>query len=728
MKLIIKKGVTSKLIRVFIQNNSVATGAGLTGLVFNSGSLTAYYIREGDASATAITLATMTVGTWATGGFKEVDATNMPGLYEIGIPNAAIASGSNSVVVMLKGATNMATVILEIQLVDVDLQDTVRFGLTALPNAPAESAGGLYTRGSGVGQINQPANGLIDVNTLRWNGTAVATPATAGIPDVNVKNIGNTLQTARDIGASVLLSSGTGTGQLDFTSGVVKSNLVQILATALTETAGQIAAAFKQFFNIASPTSTMNTITTVTTTTNLTNAPTNGDFTATMKTSLNNATPAVTVSDKTGFSLSAAGIQAIWDRLTSALTTVGSIGKFIVDNADSAGITTLLSRIPGTVQPQTGDSYARLGAPVGASISADVAGVQSDTNDIQTRLPAALVSGRIDASVGAMATDVITATALAASAVNEIADQVWDELIAGHLGAGSTGAALNAAGSAGDPWTTPLPGAYGAGTAGNIIGNNLDAAVSSRSTLDGTGVQTALTSQGYTTTRAGYLDTLNGLVVAIWASVTRTLTAGTNIVLAKGTGVTGFNDLSQADVRSATGMASANLDTQLAAIKSDTATSLINEATINTNVLTRLPTSSYTTPPTVTQIRTEMDTNSTKLDVAVSTRLASASYTTPPTAVQNRQEMDSNSTKLANLDATVSSRSTLTAANVWTYIIEGSLTAERFMRLILASVANKLSGAATTTVSIRDVADTKNRIVATVTADGDRTSVTLDGS
>lgn len=33
----------------------------------------------------------------------------------------------------------------------------------------------------------------------------------------------------------------------------------------------------------------------------------------------------------------------------------------------------LETRIPGTVQPQTGDSYARLGAPVGASISADIA-------------------------------------------------------------------------------------------------------------------------------------------------------------------------------------------------------------------------------------------------------------------------------------------------------------------------------------------------------------------
>ena len=63
-----------------------------------------------------------------------------------------------------------------------------------------------------------------------------------------------------------------------------------------------------------------------------------------------------------------------------------------------------------------------------------------------------------------------------------IADAVWDEALSGHLTAGSAGAALNGAGSAGDPWTTLLPGSYGAGTAGNIVGNRLDAAVTTRAT------------------------------------------------------------------------------------------------------------------------------------------------------------------------------------------------------------------------------------------------------
>ena len=154
-KLALKEGTTSKLTRVFIQDTSVTDGSGLTGLVYNSSGLTAYYLPEGDASATQITLASMTVGTWASGGFKEVDATNMPGVYEIGLPNAVIdATSEGSVVVMLKGATNMAPVLMEIELDALDYRDSVRAGLTALPNADAGSAGGLPTDSTGKTAFN----------------------------------------------------------------------------------------------------------------------------------------------------------------------------------------------------------------------------------------------------------------------------------------------------------------------------------------------------------------------------------------------------------------------------------------------------------------------------------------------------------------------------------------------------------------------------------------------
>jgi hypothetical protein len=57
-----------------------------------------------------------------------------------------------------------------------------------------------------------------------------------------------------------------------------------------------------------------------------------------------------------------------------------------------------------------------------------------------------------------------------------------------------------------------------------------------------------------------------GALDAVWSVATRLLTAGTNIVLAKGVGVTGFTDVSASDIRTAVGLASANLDTQLAQV------------------------------------------------------------------------------------------------------------------------------------------------------------------
>lgn len=47
---------------------------------------------------------------------------------------------------------------------------------------------------------------------------------------------------------------------------------------------------------------------------------------------------------------------------------------------DTPGTTTLLTRIPGTIQPQTGDAYARLGAPAGVSVSADIAAVKTSAD------------------------------------------------------------------------------------------------------------------------------------------------------------------------------------------------------------------------------------------------------------------------------------------------------------------------------------------------------------
>jgi hypothetical protein len=120
---------------------------------------------------------------------------------------------------------------------------------------------------------------------------------------------------------------------------------------------------------------------------------------------------------------------------------------------------------------------------------------------------------------------------------SEIADAVWDETTAGHSTAGTTGKALTDAGSAGDPWSTALPGAYTSGQAGKIIGDNINATISSRSSQ--TSVDDLPTN----------------------AELTTALAAADDAVLAA---IAALNNLSQANVRTAVGLASANLDTQLA--------------------------------------------------------------------------------------------------------------------------------------------------------------------
>jgi hypothetical protein len=199
MKLSILAGSTSQTINIFIQDSSSTTGAGLTGLVFNSGSLTAYYALP-RAAATSITLATQTVtGSYSSGGFVEISSSNMPGWYRFDIPDAAIASGRFSNI-HFKGASNMAPLPIEIELTGWNNQDAVHGGMSALPNTACTTNASLLTSGTGTDQIS----------------------VTSGRVDTG--KISGTSQTARDIGASVLLSSGTGTGQLSFTSGVVKSD------------------------------------------------------------------------------------------------------------------------------------------------------------------------------------------------------------------------------------------------------------------------------------------------------------------------------------------------------------------------------------------------------------------------------------------------------------------------------------------------------------------------
>lgn len=137
--------------------------------------------------------------------------------------------------------------------------------------------------------------------------------------------------------------------------------------------------------------------------------------------------------------------------------------------------------------PQTGDAYARIGAPAGASVSADVAAVNAKT----TNLPAS------PAATGAAMT-------LTTGERTSVAGAVWDLSTTGHTTSGTFGAAMNAAGAAGDPWSTSLPGSYASGTAGNIVGNNLNASVSSRLAAASISLSAGAVTVGTNNDKTGY--------------------------------------------------------------------------------------------------------------------------------------------------------------------------------------------------------------------------------
>lgn len=86
------------------------------------------------------------------------------------------------------------------------------------------------------------------------------------------------------------------------------------------------------------------------------------------------------------------------------------------------------------------------------------------------------------------------------------------------------------------------------------------------------------------------------------------------------------------------------------------------------------------------------------------------------------------------LEATVAALNDISADNVWDEVMDASApancnSAREILNVIVAVLAGKASGGGTNTNTFRDTGDTKDRVSATVTADGNRTAVgTLDGT
>ena len=133
----IAPGSTSQTIEIYL---------GATGLTYNTSGLVAYYIRS-KSTAIAISLVSQTAsGAWTSGGFAEISSTNAPGLYRLDIPNAALASGSDEVTIVVRGAsgTNGAVMTINLRKTLSQLDTTQDIGDTTLGDAlNAANSGGV---------------------------------------------------------------------------------------------------------------------------------------------------------------------------------------------------------------------------------------------------------------------------------------------------------------------------------------------------------------------------------------------------------------------------------------------------------------------------------------------------------------------------------------------------------------------------------------------------------
>lgn len=183
-----RRGQGSIICRVHIGDRSsgLPNGTGKTGLTHTTTNLLISTIADNEATPTVYSNASSTTETITTLGtfaaptatkcrFKEVDATNHKGVYELQFADARYAvSSAKSLLVTISINTNSAEeVTFIVPLTDYDPYDVVRQGMTALPNVVSGSTGAVLTSGTGTAQLSV-SGGTANANVTQISGDSTA--------------------------------------------------------------------------------------------------------------------------------------------------------------------------------------------------------------------------------------------------------------------------------------------------------------------------------------------------------------------------------------------------------------------------------------------------------------------------------------------------------------------------------------------------------------------------
>jgi hypothetical protein len=439
----IKRGSTSVRRLIFIADTSQTNGAGLANLVFNSSGLVAYYIAGDLNNEVQITLVSATLGTFTSGGFVAVDNTNMPGWYEIGIPDAAL-DGGNEVAIQLRGATNMAPVNIYIELDAVDYQSATNFGLSKFADIETDTqdiqsrlpSGLVDGRMAAIAQVvgdktgyKLASDGLTANNAgdpiadIVWD--EVLTGATHNV----ASSAGRRLRQLASVivRAGTAQGSGTGNNQIQLDAGASSTNGDYDPGLIFIETgtgAGQARLILQ--YNGSTKVATVDR-----------------DW----RVNPDNTSEFVILAD--------AGRNSVNEGLAQGGTSTTITLNASASSSDDAYNGQLVFIRSGTGQDQVGLVEDYVGSTKVATIR-----TRSATGQWAT-VP--------DTTSAYMMIPNLTFTLSEISGA--VADGVWDEATSGHTTAGTTGKALIDSGAAGNPWSTDLATGYSGTQAGNILNN-----------------------------------------------------------------------------------------------------------------------------------------------------------------------------------------------------------------------------------------------------------------
>jgi hypothetical protein len=495
----------------------------------------------------------------------------------------------------------------------------------------------------------------------------------------NVRAFGGLTVTGRDIGASVLLSSGTGTGQVSLTSGAV---LLQATQTGVT-------------------------IPTVTTLTNLPAITSNWLTAAGIAASALNGKGDWNVG-KTGYTLTATtGLGNQTANITGNLSgSVGSVTGAVGSVSGNVGgsVASVTGNVGGAVASVTGNVGGSVGSVTGAvgsvtgavgSVAGNVGGnVVGSVGSLATQAKAD-VNAEVDTALADIHLDHLLATDYDPASKPGTATALLNELVESDVGVSRFSAnALEQAPSGGGAvadWTAdertalrailgiPASGTTPADpTAGilDTIRDTIGVAGAGLTAIPWNAAWDAEVQSEATDALNAYDPPTNTEMVAAFTQIKGATWATTDTLEAirdRGDAAwitaTGFSTLDAAGVRAAVGLASANLDTQIGTLATSAALATVD--TVVDSILLLAGTNGVV--------------------VAAGSK---AGYS-------------------------------LAAAGLDQVVIEAGMNARQAMAITSAGIAGVLSGAATTTVVIKGAGVATTRITATVDADGNRSEVTL---